>query len=337
MKYQKFLITAVILGGAVAFTALGAVSANAKMKRISIGTNPPGTNYFLLGGMMAKLIQTHTKIRTSTQPHAGASVYVPLLNNGEMVLGLNSSIESALGYHGRAPYKKANKNLRALLRFWQLPYGYFVRKNSGIKTIADLKGKKVIIDIKSNASLATLNRTIMMTAGLGEGDYTAMSAGNIPQNINTVVEGRADAAVTAMGIPILRKAHAGIPGGVQILSLGPKATNAFMKKGLDGSKTLMVKPNKRYVGVDKPMKIAAFDSYMNISGNISNEDAYLLAKTMHNHWGELKKSHPIFRGLKPNELAPSDNPHPYHDGAIKFYKEVGMWTPAHAKQQAMFK
>lgn len=336
MKFSRTLMTAAVAVSAGAFALGGASSADAKLKSISIGTNPPGTNYFLLGGMMAKVLQEATKIRTTTQPHAGASVYVPLLNNGEMVLGLNSSIESALGYNGRAPYKRPNKNLRALARFWVLPYGYFARANSGIKTVGDLKGKKVIIDIKSNASLATLNKTIMATAGLGDGDYTAMSAGNIPQNINAVVEGRADAAITAMGIPILRKAHSGIPGGIQVLELGPKATNEFMKAGLEGSKTLIAKPRKPWVGVDREMKIAAFDSYVNIGAGISDDDAYMMLKAIHDNWATLQKQHPIFRGLKPSQLGPSDNPHPYHPGAIKFFKEMGYWSAANDKQQMMY-
>ncbi|MBT3915076.1 MAG: TAXI family TRAP transporter solute-binding subunit [Rhodospirillaceae bacterium] len=337
MNYQKLLSTAIVLGGAVAFTALGSVTAEAKMKRISIGTNPAGTTYFVLGGLFAKIFQEKLGIRSTAQPHAGSSVYLPLLNKGELTMGLNSSLDSAMAYTGVKPYKAPTKKVRSLARIWQLPYVYFVRTNSGIKSLADLKGKRVVINLKSNVSLGQLNRTILATAGLKPSDVKEVTAGNIPQNINTVVEGRADAAVTALGIPLIRKANAGIPGGVTMLPIGPKATDAFMHAGMPGSRTMMTKPSKRNIGVTKPMKIAGFDTYVNVSGTLSADDAYTLVKTLHTNWKALQKQHPVLRSVKPNLMAPATNPIPYHPGAVKYYKEAGVWNAANDKHRSMAK
>ena len=218
MKTTTFGTVAAVVA---AIGLIGAGSADAKMKRISIGTNPAGTMYFVLGGGFAKLYQEKLGIRSTAQPHAGSSVYLPLLEKGELTMGLNSSLDSALAYNGRAPYKSATKRVRALARIWLLPYAYFVRASSGIKTIAGLKGKRVVTHIKSNVSLRQLNRTIFATAGMTFDDVIPVTAGGIGQNINMVVEGKADAAITALRIPVFRKAHAGIPGGVQVLALGP--------------------------------------------------------------------------------------------------------------------
>jgi uncharacterized protein len=337
MKFQKLLSTAAILGGAVAFTAIGSVSADAKMKRISIGTNPAGTTYFVMGGLFAKTFQDKLGIRSTAQPHAGSSVYLPLLDKGELTLGINSSLDSAMAYTGKKPYKNATKKVRSLARIWQLPYTYMARANSGIKTIADLKGKRVIISLKSNVSLGQLNRTILATAGLTVADVIPVTAGNIPQNINAVVEGRADAAVTALGIPLVRKANAGIPGGVVMLSMGPKATNEFMDAGMPGSRTMMAKPSKRNIGVSAPMKIAGFDTYLNVSGKLSADDAYILTKTLHSNWKALQKQNGRFRSVKPSLMAPASNPIPYHPGAVKYYKEAGVWNAANDKHRMMAK
>jgi TRAP transporter TAXI family solute receptor len=264
-------------------------------------------------------------------------VYLPLMNKNEITMGLNSSLDSAMAFNARAPYKTATKDVRTLARVWTLPYAYFVRESSGMKTIADLRGKKVVVGIKSNVSLAQLNRTILSTAGLTVKDVKALQAGGIVPGINMVIEGRADAGITALGIPVIRKAHAGIPGGIRILSLGPKATDEFMGKGMEGSRTLMVKPSKRYVGVKGPIKIAAFESYLNISAAVSTEDAYMLAKTLHQNWKALNKDYGATRSVPVDKLAPPINPIPYHDGAVKYYKEAGIWSAANDKQQAMLK
>ena len=337
MNISKTVATLVLAGAAGAFALTAASTADAKLKRITIGTNPAGTMYFVLGGAFSKLFQEKLGVRANAQPHAGSSVYLPLMNKNEITMGLNSSLDSAMAFNARAPYKTATKDVRTLARVWTLPYAYFVRESSGMKTIADLRGKKVVVGIKSNVSLAQLNRTILSTAGLTVKDVKALLAGGSVPGINMVIEGRADAGITALGIPVIRKAHAGIPGGIRILSLGPKATDEFMGKGMEGSRTLMVKPSKRYVGVKGPIKIAAFESYLNISAAVSTEDAYMLAKTLHQNWKALNKDYGATRSVPVDKLAPPINPIPYHDGAVKYYKEAGIWSAANDKQQAMLK
>ena len=68
-----------------------------------------------------------------------------------------------------------------------------------------------------------------------------------------------------------------------------------------------------------------------------NEDAYRFTKTLHENWKAMNKAYPPTRGVKQAKLAPANNMHPYHDGAIKYYKEVGLWAAANAKQQAAVK
>ena len=110
-----------------------------------------------------------------------------------------------------------------------------------------------------------------------------------------------------------------------------------MGKGMEGSRTLMVKPSKRYVGVKGPIKIAAFESYLNISAAVSTEDAYMLDKTLHQNWKALNKDYGATRSVPVDKLAPPINPIPYHDGAVKYFKEAGIWSAANDKQQAMLK
>lgn len=328
-----FAITAVATAGIL--LAMGANPASAQLKRVTIGTNPAGTTYFTLGGGFAKLFQEKMGVRATAQPHAGSSVYLPLMDKGEITMGLNSSLDSALAASGKPPYKSATKNVRALARIWQLPYNYFVRANSGLKTISDLKGKRVQIAIKSNVSLKQLNGTILATGGLTFADVKGLESGGIVSGINMVVEGRADAAVTAMGIPVLRKANAGIPGGIRVLSLGDKGTPEFMGKSTGGATSMVVNPSKRNVGVMEPTRVAAFQTLLNISSKVSDKDAYTLAKTLHENWKGLQKSYPPLRGVQQSKLAVPLNPIPYHTGAVKYYKEVGIWSGANDKHRSM--
>ena len=70
---------------------------------------------------------------------------------------------------------------------------------------------------------------------------------------------------------------------------------------------------------------------------MSDEDAYLLAKTVHENWAAMQKDYAPLRGVKAEWLAPADNPMPYHPGAVRYYKEAGLWTEANDKRRSMLK
>jgi TRAP transporter TAXI family solute receptor len=319
----------------VATMVLGAAStANAKLKRINIGSNPAGSVYFLLAGGFAKLFQKELKIRANAQPHAGSSVYLPLMDKGEIVLGLNSSLDSGMAVAGTAPFKSKMKNVRMIARVWILPYAYVVKENSGIKTLADLRNKRVLVKVKTNVSLAQANSTLLSTAGLTASNVDAVDSGGVVAGINSVVEGRAMAATAALTMPALRKAHATVPGGLRVLGLGPKANNEFMAKGMAGLYTMTIKPSKRLPFVKSDTLIAAFDSYLNAGPQVSDDDAYALAKALHTNWKKLQKDYPPLRGTPQKALAPANNAMPYHPGAIRYWKEIGMWTATNEADQA---
>lgn len=327
----------ILIAAATAFALSAATPAQAKLRSITIGSNPAGSAYFLLAGGFAKLFQEKLGIRSIAQPHAGSSVYLPLENDGEIAAGLNSSLDSGLAYNGKPPYEHATKKVRALARVWILPYCYMAKANSGIKTIGDLKGKTVVVKFKTNVSLQQANEVILSTAGLTTNDIHPVDSGGVVAGINMVVEGRAAAATVALSMPAMRKADATVPGGLRILSLGPKATNEFMEKGMAGLYTMTATPSKRWPFVHGPTKIAAFDTYLNLGTTVDDDTAYAMAKALYENWKQLQQDYAPLRATPQSELVPANNPMPYHPGAVKFWKEVGLWTAANAKHDASLK
>ena len=93
-------------------------------------------------------------------------------------------------------------------------------------------------------------------------------------------------------------------------------------------------PSKRYPFITKTTKLIGFDSYLNAGKSVGNEDAYSFAKVLHTQWKKLQMAYGPLGGVKQNAIAPSGNPHLYHAGAVKYYKEAGVWTDASSKQQA---
>jgi len=326
MKFMK------IAALGLALAAVGHMgAADAKLKRITIGSNKQGSVFFLLASGFAKTFQKELKIRSTAQPHAGSSVYIPLVNNGEITMGLNNSMDSGAAVRGQKPFGKKMQTFWGIARVWILPYALMVKADSSIKRIEDLKGKRVVIDVKSVVSLAALHHAILASGGLTAKDVTPVSSAGVVQNINLVVEGRADAAAVAAGMPAVRKAHA--TTGIRILSVGPKATPELFSSMAPGSRPMFQKKLKRYPFMKEDQNIAAFDAYLNSGKAVSSEDAYAIAKILHTKWKDLQKAYGPLRGTAQDKIAPPTTSHPYHPGAVKYYKEAGLWSAANQKGQ----
>jgi hypothetical protein len=312
---------------ALTVIAAGAVQA-AELKRITLGTNPAGTNYYVIGGGMAKAMQESLKIPSTVQPYAGSSVYLPLIANGDVTMGLSSSLDSGGAYrgdHGRTAMPK----LRTLARMWPLPYAYIARGDSGMKTVADLKGKSVITEYKANISLTPLNVAMLEAAGLKKGDYTTVDAGGIPQGMKAVIEGKAAAVPIALGIPLAREAHASTPGGVRYLDMvGPNVTDDFLRGKEPGAYLYKVKPGPNYPGIEGETTVSAFDVFMIVSAELSDEDAAKVLGVLYDQWEALQKDYAALRVAPRDSLALASNTVPYHPGAVKFFKSKGIWKDA---------
>jgi len=298
--------------------------------RVTIGTNQAGTFYNQLGGLMATIIQAKTGVQSTSRPFSGTSVYLPQLHRGEITFGINSALDSSNAYTGGGVYKQPLNHVRAALLVYRAPYGYFAKDSSGLKTIADLKGKKVIITQRAIASFDKFNEAVLATAGVTPSDVTPLAVSGIIESVRAVTEGKVDAAPVLLGIPLLREADAAISGGIRVLELGPDDTKL---EALRGISTMILKPAKPLVGVKKPTKVARFDVYLNTGADISADTVYSVVKTIYGNWGEMQKQMPPLRGVKQADLVPVKMSHPFHEGAVRYFKEAGLWSDAHRVEQ----
>jgi TRAP transporter TAXI family solute receptor len=319
--------------GTAMLAVTAASVAEADVKRITIGSNRQGSVFFLLASGFAKEFQQQLGIRATAQPHAGSTVYMSVVNKGEMTLGLNGSLDAGAAVRGKAPFKRKLKNIRAIAMVWTIPYGFMVKARSGIKTVADLRGKKVVTQTGPLVTLTKLNLAYLHSGGLSVREVTAIRSGGVVDNIDKVVEGRADASAVALGMPAVRKAHALVPGGIRILPLGSVGTDSYLGREVPGARGLLQQPSRLRPFLKVPTRVAAYDAYLNAGKQVSRDDAYKIIRVLHTRWVAMQKVYGPLRALNKDNIVPPTNPHPYHDGVVTYWKEVGLWTDAHETQQ----
>ena len=194
-------------------------------------------------------------------------------------------------------------------------YGFYAKDSSGLKSVADLKGKPTVMSYRAIASFDRVNSAVIATAGLTHKDVKPVVVSGIPDTVRGIVDGRVDAGATIIGIPALREANAAVSGGLRVLSLG--RTRRRSNK-LAGFTAVTIKPGPAFVGVSKPMKVARFDVFLNTGAQLSADDVYKVVKVIHQNWAALQKDVPALRAIPANDLAPVNFGHPYHDGAVRY-------------------
>lgn len=307
--------------------------ARAALRRITIGANPAGTNFNLVAGGFAKTLQESLEIPSIVRPYAGSSVYIPLLERGEIPLGINSSIDSYLAYDGQAPYPAPMKRLRALLSIYPLGYMYWVRASSGLTRVEDLRGKRVVLDYRSLVPLGRLNRAILASGGLTEHDVVPVTAAGLPEGARLVQEGRADAVAMGYRLPLVEQMNATLPGGgLRFLQMG--RDEARVPELMPGAWVATVTPDKSVVGMTGPTRLAMYDTYLNTSTKLAAADAYRIVAALHRGWKQLRKDYVVLAPVAANQICPVKTPLPYHAGAVRYFRKAGLWSAAHDANQA---
>jgi TRAP transporter TAXI family solute receptor len=294
-------------------------------QQLNIGTNPVGSIYYAAGATLAKTLAGH--IKTTVQPHAGSSIVLSLVDNGEVQLGLAAMNEAQFAYHGKKPFLPAPK-VRLISTMFPLFGGMIVRNSSPIRTVGDLKGKKLAGEFKAQLTVLQLNGALLAGAGLTWKDVKVTAVPNIINGSQLLVENRIDAIYFAVGPAKLREIDATIQGGVRFLPI--IGTPEGLKRMTTHTPGTFARQLPK--GVSPALKantlLQGFENYLIASSDMTDSMVNKLVRTLYDLEAGIKKSAPFFRQFSRKNMATENATIPYHKAAVKAYKDLGLWSPA---------
>lgn len=318
----------------VALAAAMSIGTAASAQRITIGSNPQGTLYYVVGGGIAAVLQDSLQRPATVQPFSGSSVYVPLIANDEVTLGLNSSIDVGAWYrgeYGNEPFTQ----MRVLARLWPLRQAFMVRADSGMTQVSDLVGRRVVTDVSAQAATGRVNVGMLIAGGLTPEQVEGVTISGMPAGVEGLTENRIDATGIAVGIPLTQQAHASIPGGIRYLSIsGDSATNEVIGDFFTGVYLDTINPSPRLPEVTEPVTIAAYDVFLTASANLSDADVQAILGALWDAMPQLVADYPAMAGAAREVMAMPTNTVPFHPAAVQFYQERGIWTDANTAREA---
>ena len=296
-------------------------------KVIRVGSNPPGMITAVWTAAIADTLTRHTPFRYKVETYASSSVYRDLLNQGQLDLALNSAPEIYKSYRGLEQKTfTPTPHLRMIHYGAPFYFGMVVRADSGIRTVADLKGKRVCGMYRAQISRYMISCGQLEADGLSWDDVKVVPASNVNEGLGLLGEGRVDAAGAALGAAKVRETNSAVRGGIRWITQKDTSDSALskMRKFVPASEFVTISEG---VGVLEPTVFVSYRMNLVTNKDANEEAVYLITKAM---WENVEDLHRIHRTLKTmtREAAVTKVAIvPYHPGAIRFYEEKGVWAP----------
>jgi TRAP transporter TAXI family solute receptor len=290
----------------------------------AIGTNPAGTGAHAIASALAAVASKATPIAAKVQPYNGPNAWMPLLENGEIEMGIINILDSHMAATGTGNYKSPYPSVRVISGgVFPFTAGLIVRDKSDIKQISDLKGKRVAWDYGGHAINQTWQNAVMESGGLKASEVQQVRVSNLNDGVRNVPEGKVDAAFTAVGIGVVEEANA--MEAIRFLSMpNTDAANKILARY--GASVVKSEPG---AGIKGDTYVIGYPLQLVSSAKVSDKTVATLLKAWWDNLAEIQTIHPLLKRWTKETQAITNFTVPYHSGAVRFYKEVGLWTAKH--------
>ena len=137
--------------------------------------------------------------------------------------------------------------------------------------------------------------------------------------------GKIDWVIAAAGSGFVKQMNAKIDGGIRHISF-PAGEESLKKmhKWFPKTEWSIVQPRKGLTGVVEPTNFVTYDYMLWTHKGLSDEIVYKVTKVMHTQEKQLKEGGPLWRSFEANKRLSKEQGHPYHPGAVKYFKEAGL-------------
>ncbi len=302
-------------------TLLCVLSVFSQTRRITIGTADVGATYYAMGGSIATLISKKMPgFEGTAVVTAGAVENVRLLDKKEIDVGFTLSFISLKAIEGEKPFTK-KIDQRAIMTLYPNIVMVVTLADSGIKSYKDLKGKRVSVGA-AGSGLEDAFKDIAAAEGITYKDFRPVYL-STTEAADAVLDKRVDAA--AMGGSFFSPS-------LKSMSMSKKVYVIPVSK--EGARKCSEKTNNAYAPIVIPANVAPgfpedslqVETVVQLAVRTDEDEkfVYNLVKLCFDNMAELRQSHKVWEYIDTARGAVKAAI-PFHPGAIRYYKEKGVW------------
>ena len=286
---------------------------------LAIGTGNPTGVFYEIGAGYADIVNRHLDgYEATAAPTNGSVDNLNRLGSGDVDIALAFADNAADALHGVGPFVGAAQSLRALARIYNNYAHVIVRTESGITSVAGMRGRRISTSTH-NSGTEVMARRMLSAAGLDPATDVSTQAMSLGETTAAMAAGTLDGMFWSGGLPttgvtdLLRQA-AGKVRFLPVDSLVPVLSKLYGA----GIYTPAILPRASY-GLAADVPTVAEPNLLVVSANMPSDLAYQLTSLLFRYQAELAAVHPAANDIK-RDTAPQTDPVPLHDGAARYYK-----------------
>ncbi|MEM7546749.1 MAG: TAXI family TRAP transporter solute-binding subunit [Pseudomonadota bacterium] len=317
MKLMKFAAIGAVL-------AMGGHQAVAQEKFITIGTGGQTGVYYVVGQSICRLVNRGTAEHNlkCTAPSTGGSIAnINAIKAGDMDMGVAQSDWQFHAYNGSSEFEGNQfDKARAVFSVHGEPFTVIARKDSGIASFDDLKGKRVNVGNPGSGQRATME-VVLNALGWSMDDFALASELKPAEQSAALGDNKVDAIIYTVGHPngSIQEATSTVEAGIVPVE-GDAINKLIADNPFYAAATI---PGGMYAGTDADVTTFGVKATFVTSADVDDEVVYTVVKAVFENFDRFKGLHPAFANLKEEEMIADGLSAPLHPGAEKYYKERG--------------
>ena len=290
---------------------------------LSIATGGVAGTYYPLGGGLAQVMNKHVPdVEVTAETGNASAANINLIAGHEVSMALVQNDVSYMAVKGEKPFNKPVENLRMIASLYPEHVQCITVKGSGIKTLMEIKGKRVSVGAPGSGVAGSLN-SIFSVAGLKYGDMNAdfLDFANTAERLQ---DGQLDAGFLLAGYPTAAVMALAAQKDIDLVAFDEELLDKLVKQYPYFTKDVV--PAGTYKGVDHDTPTPAVMAILVCDATMAEDLVYNIAKAIFENLEELRPVHDkaklisLDTGLKGASIA-------LHPGAAKYFKEKGMQVP----------
>jgi TRAP transporter TAXI family solute receptor len=300
-----------------------ALSAPASANDVKFMTGPQGGSWIPLGGQLKDMWEKAIPgLNIQATPGAGMA-NVRALEEGKADVGFSNSISAVDAIAGKPPFNKPHENICNVATLYPQYYQLVVNADSGVNKIADLKGKSITTQQKGNTG-ELITRQLLEVNGVKYSDVKVSFVG-YTDSVNQMKDGHAVAFGLNTQVPA--GAIMDLAAARDIKLLDQADSYEKMKQINSGYKMITIEKGS-YPKQDKDVHVIGFYTHVVASCKLPADEVYTMTKTIAANTKTLATVAKDIAKLTPQGMG-VDIGVPFHPGAAKYYKEVGVTVKSH--------
>lgn len=294
--------------------------------RLSIATGGTGGVYYPLGGGMAALISKHLPATEATAEVTTASVdNMKFIHTGKVGLALTLPDTAWDAYQGQLKGLKEKVQVRSLLALYSNYMHIVSLEGSGIRSVADLKGKRVSTGAPGSGTEVKGLR-VLEAYGLTTKDLRSQERLGVAESAGALKDRKVDAFIWDGGLPTAAILDVAATPGIKVHLIPHGDAVAKMVAKYGPLYFVGMIPKGVYKGVEEEVPVAAATNLLVAHERMEENLAYQITKLFLERTADLVAVHKAATEIT-LKSAVLGSPVPFHPGALRYFKEKGIKVP----------